>query len=153
MSEQTIRRLYAALDAHDGEAAAACYTDDAVFEDPAFGRLTGGAVKDMWRLLSARADDLVVELHECEADAGRGRARWTASYTYTQTGRSVVNDIEARFEFEGELIRDERDTFSLRRWGRQALGPRTLLLGLTPLLGVAVRRQARQRLDAYRARS
>jgi hypothetical protein len=34
----------------------------------------------------------------------------------------------------------------------QALGRRTFVLGLTPLLGVAVRRQARGRLDAYRAR-
>jgi SnoaL-like domain len=46
VSEATIHALYAALDRHDGEGAAACYTDDAVFEDPAFGRLEGGTVKD-----------------------------------------------------------------------------------------------------------
>ena len=55
VSEATIQALYSALDRHDGEAAAACYTDDAVFEDPAFGRLTGGAVKDMWRMLAERS--------------------------------------------------------------------------------------------------
>ena len=64
MSEATIQALYAALDRHDGEAAAACYTDDAVFEDPAFGRLEGGAVKDMWRMLAERSDDLAVTLGE-----------------------------------------------------------------------------------------
>ena len=58
VSEATIQALYSALDRHDGEAAAACYTDDAVFEDPAFGRLTGGAVKNMWRMLAERSADL-----------------------------------------------------------------------------------------------
>ena len=44
MAEETIKRLYDALDRHDGDGAAACYADDAVFEDPAFGRLEDGAV-------------------------------------------------------------------------------------------------------------
>jgi ketosteroid isomerase-like protein len=151
VSEETIRRLYAALDAHDGEAAAACYADDAVFEDPAFGRLEDGAVKDMWRMLTARADDLAVVLDEASSDGATGHAHWTATYTYTQTGRHVVNSIDARFRFAGDLIAEQVDSFSLRRWAAQAVGPRTLLLGLTPLLGVVVRRQARGRLDAYRS--
>jgi len=151
VSEETIRRLYAALDTHDGEAAAACYTDDALFEDPAFGRLEDGAVKDMWRMLTARADDLEVVLDEAHSEGDTGRAHWTATYTYTQTGRPVVNRIEARFRFAGELIAEQVDSFSLRHWARQAIGPRTVLLGLTPLLGVAVRKQARGRLDQFRS--
>ena len=151
MSDQTIKRLYDALDRHDGDGAAACYSDDAVFEDPAFGRLEDGAVKDMWRMLCERSDDLEVVLIEHGADGDEGWAHWSASYTFGATGRAVVNDIRSRFRFEGDLIRDQVDSFSLRRWGMQALGPRTVLLGLTPLLGVAVRRQARSRLDEYRA--
>ena len=74
MSEATIQTLYSALDRHDGEAAAACYTDDAVFEDPAFGRLTGGAVKNMWRMLAERSADLSVRLgdHGVAADGRTG---------------------------------------------------------------------------------
>jgi ketosteroid isomerase-like protein len=149
MSAETIRRLYDALDRHDGEAAAACYTDDAVFRDPAFGRLTDGAVKDMWRMLCERSDDLAVELVDHGADGPSGWARWSASYTFTGTGRSVVNDIRARFTFRDDLIAEQEDSFSLRRWGGQALGRRATVMGTTPLLGLMVRRQTRRQLGAY----
>jgi ketosteroid isomerase-like protein len=151
VSETTIQALYAALDRHDGEAAAACYTDDAVFEDPAFGRLTGGAVKDMWRMLTERSDDLAVTLgeHGVAADGRTGWAHWSATYTFTTTGRSVQNEIDARFNFSDGLIAEQVDVFPLRRWGVQALGPKGAVLGLTPLLGRGVRKQARSNLGAY----
>jgi ketosteroid isomerase-like protein len=151
VSVATIQTLYAALDRHDGEAAAACYTDDAVFEDPAFGRLSGGAVKDMWRMLTERSTDLAVTLGDPGvSDDGRtGRAHWSATYTFTTTRRSVVNEIEARYTFAGGLISEQVDTFPLRRWGAQALGTKGAVLGLTPLLGRGVRKQARSNLDAY----
>jgi ketosteroid isomerase-like protein len=151
MPEETIQRLYDALDRHDADGAAACYTDDAVFEDPAFGRLEGGAVKDMWRMLCERSDDLHVVLIEQGAEGAEGWAHWSAAYTFSGTGRSVVNDIRSRFRFEGDLIRDQVDSFSLRRWGGQALGRRGTMLGAAGLLGRAVRRQARGQLEQYRS--
>ena len=147
----TIQALYGALDRHDGEGAAACYTDDATFEDPASGRLTGGAVKDMWRMLTERSADLSVTLHDhgVDDDGRTGWARWSATYTFTATGRSVLNEIDAEFEFADGLIRKQVDAFPLRRWGAQALGPKGAVLGLTPLLGRGVRRQARAGLADY----
>ncbi len=151
MSESTIQALYSALDRHDGEAAAACYTDDAVFEDPAFGRLTGGAVKNMWRMLAERSADLSVKLgdHGVAADGRTGWAHWSATYTFTDTGRKVLNEIDARYTFAGGLIAEQVDTFPLRRWGAQALGAKGAVLGLTPLLSRGVQKQARSNLDAY----
>jgi len=150
MPVETIQRLYQALNEHDGDTAAACYTDDAVFRDPAFGRLTGGAVKDMWRMLCQRSHDLQVVLIDSGAEGADGWARWSASYTFSDTGRSVVNVIRSRFRFRGDLIAEQVDTFSLRRWGGQALGRRATLMGTTPLLGYAVRRKARRQLADYR---
>jgi ketosteroid isomerase-like protein len=151
VSEATIQALYSALDRHDGEAAAACYTDDAVFEDPAFGRLTGGAVKNMWRMLAARSADLAVKLgdHGVAADGRTGWAHWSANYTFTDTGRKVQNEIDARYTFSDGLIAEQVDTFPLRRWGAQALGAKGSVLGLTPLLSRGVQKQARSNLDAY----
>jgi hypothetical protein len=147
MAEQTIKRLYDALDRRDGDGAAACYADDAAFEDPAFGRLEDGAVKDMWRMLCERSDDLRVDLLE----HGDDWAHWSATYTFAATGRTVVNDIRSRFVFEGNLIREQVDSFSLRRWGGQALGRRGTALGTAGLLGRAVRKQARGQLEKYRS--
>ena len=151
MPTETIERLYDALGRRDGEGAAACYADDAVFEDPAFGRLEDGAVKDMWRMLCERSDDLEVVLLEHGADGDDGWAHWSARYTFTGTGRPVVNDIRSRFRFEGDLVRDQVDTFSLRRWGAQALGSRGTALATVGLLGRAVRKQARGNLARYRS--
>jgi ketosteroid isomerase-like protein len=153
MSDATIVRLYDALSRRDGEAAAACYTPDAVFEDPAFGRLEGGQVREMWRMLTASSPDLEVTLHDHGADGDRGWARWSARYTFTQTGNRVVNEIDTRLRFEGEEIAEQLDTFALRRWGRQALGRKGTVLGAAGLLGPLVRRQARSRLAGHVARN
>ena len=148
-----IERLYAALDAHDGDAMARCYADDASFEDPAFGRLTGSEVGDMWSMLAGRSSDLRVELLEHEADDSTGTAHWLARYTFARTGRPVVNDVRATFRFAGGRIVEHRDDFDLRRWARQALGRVGVVLGLTPLLGRSVRRLARRELAAFQAGS
>ncbi len=90
-----------------------------------------------------------VQLLEHEADQARGSAHWRAHYTFTETGRPVVNDIPASFRFEDGLIVEHRDRFSFHRWARHALGPVGLLLGWTPLLRAAVRRKAASRLAKF----
>ena len=146
----TIERLYAALDRHDGEAMAACYRPDARFRDPAFGELDGERAGDMWRMLTARAEDLDVELAEHDADGEAGRAHWIARYTFTTTGRKVVNDVRADFRFDDDgMIAEHTDRFSFWRWSRQALGPVGLALGWTPILSAATRRRALADLERF----
>ena len=147
---ETIHRLYVALGRRDGEAMAACYTPDATFDDPAFS-LRGEAVGDMWRMLCARGKDLAVEASAIEADAHGGRAHWVATYTFSGSGRRVVNRIDARFTFRDGLIATHVDTFDLWRWASQALGPVGLLLGWTPFLRRKIRAQAAQSLAKFSA--
>jgi ketosteroid isomerase-like protein len=148
---QLIEEFYDAFGRRDGERMAACYAPDARFSDPAFGELRGEQPGAMWRMLTGQAKDLSVELREHEADDRRGSARWIARYTFTRTGRPVVNDVRASFRFADGLIAEHQDEFSFHRWSRQALGTPGLLLGWTPLLRAATRRQARASLDAYMA--
>ncbi|MGH2960617.1 MAG: nuclear transport factor 2 family protein [Solirubrobacterales bacterium] len=146
-----IRTLYEALDRGDGEAMAACYAPTARFRDPAFGELGGEEAGDMWRMLTEGAEDLSVELAEHDADERSGTAHWIARYTFTDTGRPVVNDVRARFRFADGRIVEHVDEFSFFAWSRQALGPLGLALGWTPLLPALTRRRARGRLEAFRA--
>jgi ketosteroid isomerase-like protein len=151
-NESLIERFYNAFAARDGDGMAACYAPDVRFSDPVFGELRGAEAGAMWRMLAARATDLRLELLEHEADGDRGSANWRAHYTFTQTGRPVVNDVHASFQFAGGLIAEHRDAFDFYRWARQALGPTGLILGWTPLLRSSVRRRARAGLDEFLAR-
>jgi ketosteroid isomerase-like protein len=148
---ELIARFYEAFGRRDGDAMAACYTPGARFSDPVFPDLRGAEVGGMWRMLTSRADDLEIDLVEHEATEERGSARWIARYTFTQTGRPVVNDVRARLGFADGLIATHCDDFDFHRWSRQALGASGLLLGWTPVLRAAVRRRARAGLDEFLA--
>jgi ketosteroid isomerase-like protein len=147
---ELIARFYTAFQQRDAETMAACYADDVVFSDPAFGELRGEEARDMWRMLVARAQDFSLTFDGVEADELNGRAHWVARYTFSQTGRTVVNRIDARFVFREGRIAEHRDTFDLWRWTRQALGIKGALLGWTPFVQGAIRAQARKGLDLYR---
>jgi ketosteroid isomerase-like protein len=151
-NEAVIERFYGAFAQRDGAAMAACYAPDVRFSDPVFTDLRGPEAGAMWRMLTERGTDLRVELLEHSADGDGGSAHWRAHYTFSQTGRSVVNDVRATLRFRDRLIADHVDDFDFHRWARQALGPSGLLLGWTPTLRSAVRRKARAGLDEFMAR-
>ena len=151
-NEALIRKFYEAFDRRDGETMAACYAPGAHFSDPVFTDLNGDEPGAMWRMLTGRADDLRVELLEREADGDTGSVRWRARYTFTQTGRPVVNDVRATFRFRDGLIAEHRDEFGFHRWAKQALGPTGLMLGWTPVLRSATRKRARAGLDEFMAK-
>lgn len=148
--ETLIREFYAAFARRDAEGMARCYHDEVFFSDPAFPKLNGEEARDMWRMLVARATDLEIVLEEASADREGGRARWTARYTFSKTGRKVVNRIDALFAFrDGRIIR-HFDRFSFWRWSAQALGPLGQLLGWFAPVKWMVRKQAAKQLDRFR---
>jgi hypothetical protein len=149
-SETTIERFYAAFAECNGAAMTACYAPGAHFRDPAFGDLEGDDIGAMWRMLTGRAKDLKIELHEHEAGEETGSAHWIARYTFS-TGRPVVNDIQASFRFDDAgLIADHVDDFHFRHWARQALGPTGTLVALLPPLRAKARAQALDQLAAFK---
>jgi ketosteroid isomerase-like protein len=144
-----IERFYRAFGERDGEAMAACYAPGIHFSDPVFPDLRGERAGAMWRMLTSQARDLRIELLEHAAEGDRGTARWRAHYTFTQTGRPVVNDVRASFRFADGLIVEHADDFDFHRWSRQALGLSGLLLGWTPIVRNAVRRRAAASLEEF----
>ena len=57
--EALVREFYARFAARDAEGMAACYHPDVAFSDPVFPMLRGEEAGDMWRMLLARAADLL----------------------------------------------------------------------------------------------
>ncbi len=127
---------------------AACYAPSVSFQDPVF-TLAGWRAGAMWRMLCERGKDLRVSVANVHADDATGSARCDAWYTFSATGRPVHNVIAASFEFAGGRIIRHVDRFDLHRWAAQALGLKGLLLGWTPPVQHAIRRQAAQSLDAF----
>lgn len=128
----------------------ACYARDVHFSDPAFGDLHGDDVGAMWRMLTGRAKDLQIDLRGYEADEQAGTAHWIARYTFS-TGRPVVNDVRARFRFDGAgLIVDHVDEFDFHKWAKQALGPSGHLVALLPPLRKKARAKALDQLQSYK---
>jgi len=147
-----IERFYEAFQRRDVDAMAACYAPDVTFSDPVFGELQGGEVTDMWRMLVSRAQEFTLAFSHVSADDVSGSAHWVASYLFSQTGRKVINPIDARFVFRDGLIVEHRDRFDLWRWAGQALGAKGALLGWTPFVQNAIRAQAKRGLAAWRAK-
>lgn len=148
-NRELITRFYQAFQRLDAEAMVACYSDDITFSDPVFGTLRGRDVGDMWRMLTSRAKNFSLTFDSVSANQDGGNAHWVARYLFTQTGRIVVNDIQARFVIRDGLICQHDDSFDLWRWSRQALGLPGLLLGWSPLLQNKVRQQAFKGLRTY----
>src|SRR3954464_2914514 len=146
--DELIQRFYAAFNDHDGDTMAPCYAPSAHFWDPVFGDLNGQEPGAMWRMLTGRAPDLTVQLAAHSSEGDSGTAHWIAHYTFSQTGRKVVNDIRATFTFRDGLIADHRDDFDFTKWARQAIG----IPGLLPPVRSAIRKKARAGLDEYMAR-
>lgn len=152
MSAELVNTFYNALADRDGEAMARCYSNDIVFEDPAFGVLSGRDPGDMWRMLCSSDSDLAVTHTIGTATEATATVNWIADYTFTATGRPVRNDVTATMEFRDGKIVDHRDVFDFWKWSTQALGAPGKFLGWSPFLKAKVQRTARQNLEAYQAK-
>ena len=146
-----INEFYGAFQRLDAEAMVACYSDDVVFSDPAFGELRGRDAGDMWRMLTTRAKDFSLTFDQVRSDERTGSAHWVATYLFSATGNTVVNDIQARFVLRDGKICEHHDHFDLWRWSRQALGLPGLLLGWSPSLKRKVRSTAAANLKKFLA--
>ena len=151
MHNALITEFYSAFQRLDAEAMSACYSDDVVFSDPAFGELRGRDAGDMWRMLTTRAKDFSLTFDSVRSDEITGSAHWVATYLFSATGRTVENHIEARFRFADGKIVEHHDHFDLWRWMRQALGAKGLLLGWLAPVQAAVGKQAMAGLRAWQA--
>jgi ketosteroid isomerase-like protein len=150
-NERLVRDFYACLASRDAEGMARGYHADVTFSDPVFPMLHGDEASDMWRMLLSRATDLAITLDEATAGPEGGLARWTARYTFTRTGRSVVNRGRAMFAFRDGLIVRHYDHFPFWRWSAQALGPLGAAFGWSPPLRWKVRNDAARALARFRA--
>lgn len=153
-NEQIIEEFYGAFAAQNPETMASCYHPDVVFQDPAFGKLEGKDVSDMWHMLIERAKgNLQIKFSDIHAEGNSGSAQWIATYHFAKTNRKVTNKIKASFEFKDGLIIKHTDAFDFWKWSRQALGMSGALLGWSSFLHKKVQHQALEALRKYQQKN
>lgn len=150
--EQLIEKFYIAFANKDASTMASCYADDIEFEDPAFGKLKGNEAVAMWTMLVSRSKDLHITFSDISANSGKGHAMWIATYTFTKTGRKVINQIHASFEFANGKIIKHKDSFDLNAWLKMAFGWKGFLFVNIPILKSKFKQQAKKTLIDYMAR-
>ena len=145
----TITAFYTAFGQRDHEAMAACYHPDIRFSDPVFTDLEGDEAGAMWHMLCEQGRDLEVTVSDIRGDESAGKAHWEATYTFSPTGRTVRNQIDASFTFEDGLIIEHTDSFDLWAWTRMALGPIGYVTGWMNLSKEKVREAGEVQLNRF----
>ncbi|MBL7816587.1 MAG: nuclear transport factor 2 family protein [Saprospiraceae bacterium] len=145
-----IEHFYQSFAKGDAESMVSHYADNITFEDPAFGRLQGKDAKDMWRMLiNNNRDGIKITYGNVQANDTTGSANWQAEYTFSQTGRFVVNKIHASFVFKNGQIIQHTDYFDMWRWSRQALGLSGWLLGWSGFMKNKIQQRTNSLLAKY----
>ncbi len=149
---ELINKFYTSFVNGNAEEMVNCYHTEIIFTDPAFGTLKGEDAKNMWRMLIERSKgDIKVTFNNVKANDKTGSAYWEAHYTFTQTGRPVINKISAQFEFKDGKIIKHTDTFDLWKWSKQALGFKGYLLGWSSFMQKQINKQTSALLKAYKS--
>jgi ketosteroid isomerase-like protein len=145
--EELINKFYSAFQQRDHAGMNACYSSDIVFFDPVFGLLEGDQVRYMWEMLCTSAKDLEITYGNIvHLDEEYSTCDWVANYTFSRTGRKVVNKIKAHMRFSGGQIVEHSDAFSLHKWSAQAMGFSGWLLGWNSIYQGKIKNAAKRNL-------
>ena len=127
-----------------------CYSDDVVFSDPAFGLLRGDEVKYMWEMLCTNAKDFSLTFSNIQLlDEEYATCNWVASYTFSKTGKKVVNRIKTFMKLKDGKIIEHSDAFRLSTWAAQALGLKGQLFGWMGWMKRKIQQNARKSLIQF----
>jgi ketosteroid isomerase-like protein len=146
-NEELINKFFSAFQKKDYETMNSCYTDEIVFFDPAFEILKGEEVRCMWEMLCKNARDFSLSYSNIKKlDDEYYTCDWVATYTFSKTGRKVVNRIRANMRFADGKIIEHSDAFSLHKWSTQAFGTVGQLFGWNSFFQRKIKNRARKSL-------
>jgi len=146
-NKEIIETFYSAFQKLDYKTMNDCYSEDIVFSDPVFLVLNGDEVRAMWEMLCKNAKDFSLTFSNIQMlDEEYATCNWVATYTFSKTGKKVVNKIKAYMKFYDGKIIEHSDAFRLSTWIGQALGWKGVVFGWTGFMKRAVQKNARKNL-------
>jgi hypothetical protein len=167
----TLNRYFECFTAGDYRGMQSCLHPDVEFSDIGFD-LQGREVGAMWHMIIANG--IKVSFRDLKVDGQTGTAHWECDYQFRKDKdaepRPVHNAVDARFRFEGGLIREHHDECDFWTWFEQAIGPigkgahvfdfledkleqllkRDLPLDVEQKVRTKVKKTAREKIDAFK---
>ena len=149
-NEATINTFYTSFQKLDYKAMNECYTNDIAFFDPVFDLLERNQVKAMWEMLCKNAKDFKLVFGNIQSvDEEYYTCEWMATYTFSKTGRRVINKVKAYMRMADGKIIEHSDGFSLHKWSMQALGFSGWLLGWNSFYQKKIKNTAKHNLEVF----
>jgi ketosteroid isomerase-like protein len=148
-----ISKFYKAFQQKDFKTMQLSYADAATFSDPVFTDLDSTQVRNMWEMFCRTGKDLSIEYKDVYVVDDVASATWIATYTFSATGKKVVNVIKAEFIIVDGKIVAHTDYFNFYKWARQAFGITGWLLGWTEMMKSKVRKAALKNLMNFSERN
>ena len=152
-NEEIVKKFYTAFQHLDHTTMNSCYSEDIVFFDPVFGLLRGEQARYMWEMLCSTAKDFTLTFGNIiHLDEEYVTCDWVATYTFSKTGRKVINQVRANMRFDEGKVIEHSDAFSLHKWSTQALGFSGWLLGWNSFFQKKIKNQAKRNLLKFMQR-
>lgn len=149
-NQALIERFYSAFQQLDYAGMQSCYSEDVIFNDAVFGILEGPEAWAMWEMLCKNAKAFTLTYSNIQLlDEEYATCQWVASYTFSKTGRRVVNNIKAHMRIQDGKITEHTDQFDIWKWSRQALGIPGILLGWSGYMKSKIRNNAIASLNRF----
>ena len=152
-NEEIVKKFYTAFQHLDHTTMNSCYSEDIVFFDQVFGLLRGDQARYMWEMLCSTAKDFTLTFGNIiHLDEEYVTCDWVATYTFSKTGRKVINQVRANMRFDEGKVIEHSDAFSLHKWSTQALGFSGWLLGWNSFFQKKIKNQAKRNLLKFMQR-
>lgn len=149
-NKNLVERFYDSFSKLDADSMNDCYAAHPIFNDPAFGVLQGDEVRAMWKMLCKNARDFSLSYSNIQLlDEEYATCDWVATYTFSKTGRKVVNRIKAHMRIQEGKITEHSDLFDIWKWSSQALGLPGKLLGWSGYMKNKIRYNAKKGLMKF----
>lgn len=148
-NRELLNTFYTAFSKTDAEKMVACYHEDIIFQDPAFGTLHGIKAKNMWRMLLSRNSEIKIDYQIIHCDEATGKVEWIAHYAFGPSKRPVINKVQGKFKFKDGKIFAHKDTFDFWKWSRQAIGPIGYLLGWSSFFKKSIQKKTNKLLASF----
>lgn len=115
--------LFGAIARCDIADTAQAYSDDVIVSSPILGEIAGSSSIRALRVFMREDPQLVLDFAISAATDDTAIVTWEAAYRFFPTDRHVRHKGRSALVVENDRIVRQVDTFDLRDWASQAIGP------------------------------